>query len=111
MAERAGLFEGDDFDLSAFTPKKPATSEPLAEAVRAISETADFRSREPLQRKKPDRRHRTGRNEQLNLKVTSKARDMFYAITEQQGWVQGFTFERAVAALERELLNRAQVKE
>jgi hypothetical protein len=106
MAERAGLFEEDDFDVSSFTPKKPVTSEPQAEAVRAVSETADFRSREPVQGKKPDRRHRTGRNEQLNLKVTAKARDLFYAITDQQGWVQGFTFERAVAALERELLNK-----
>jgi hypothetical protein len=110
MPERAGLFEGDDFDVSAFTPKKPTRPEhqPPPEAVRAVGENANFRSREAAPVIKPaprkvDRRHRTGRNEQLNIKVRGPAKQMLYDISEAQGWVQGETFERAMEALQREL--------
>jgi hypothetical protein len=104
MAERAGLFE-EDLDLSTFTPKTSTKAEPAAEAIREVSEKVNFQSREPVAKsaKKADRRHRTGRNEQLNLKVKSEAKDLFYRINDAQGWVQGYTFERAVAALQREL--------
>ena len=104
MAERASIFE-DDMDLSAFTPSKSTKVAPPPEAIREVSERANFQSREPAPRlpKKADRRHRTGRNEQLNLKVRGDARDLFYRINDAQGWVQGYTFERAVQALQREL--------
>ena len=51
MAERVGLFEdAEDFDVSAFTPKKAVkTAEPPSEAVRAVSESVNFQSREPVQ--------------------------------------------------------------
>jgi hypothetical protein len=108
MAERVGLFEdADDFDLSAFAPKKALNSaEPPSEAVRAVSESVNFQSREPVQaaaRKAVQRRRRTGRNLQLNLKVGASTLESFYAITDRQGWVLGETLERAVAALQREL--------
>lgn len=108
MLERAGLFDGDDFDVTGFTPKKPSRQEqPPPEAVRAVGENANFRSREATPATKPakkaDRRHRTGRNDQLNIKVRSKAKQLFYDISEAQGWVQGETFERALEALQREL--------
>jgi len=111
MAERAGLFEDDsDFDVSAFTPKKSVKSaEPASEAVRAVSEAANFTSREPVQQlpRKADRRHRTGRNEQLNIKVDDKTFRLFYSIydthREKEGWVQGQVIERALKALQREL--------
>jgi hypothetical protein len=115
MAERAAVFEdSDDFDLSGFAPKKPAAKaapEPPAEAVRTVSESASFRSREPkpaakLSKKMP-RRRRTGRNEQLNLKVTAKTRESFYQITDREGWVLGETFEKAIEALQRELAARS----
>lgn len=111
MSERAGLFE-DDFDVSGFMPKKP-TPEPQAEAVRAVSESASFTSREPIQsKKKTDRRHRTGRNEQLNVKVTAKTLQLFYNITDTQNWVQGETIEKALEALQRELrLEKPRVRE
>jgi len=111
MSERAGLFE-EDFDVSAFTPKTPKP-EPEAEAIRAVSESASFVSREPVQtKKKADRRHRTGRNEQLNVKVTTKTLQLFYAITDAQNWVQGETIEKALEALQRELrLDKPQVRE
>jgi hypothetical protein len=107
MSQRAGLFEdADDFDVSAFTPKKAArTGEPPSEAVRAVSEGVDFKSREPLHTpaKKTQRRRRTGRNLQLSLKVDEKTLEAFYKITDGQNWCLGETLERAVAALQREL--------
>jgi|SRR5581483_2209813 len=105
MAERAGLFE-EDLDLSQFTPNKPAKAElPAPEAVRAIAEGAKFQSREPLKAPKPrqQRRYRTGRNIQLNTKVTLNTRDGFYEISDRYNWVLGETLERALQALKREL--------
>jgi hypothetical protein len=108
MSERAGLFDvGEDLDLSAFTPKKavkPAEARPAADAVRAVSEASNFRSREPGSiAKKVQRRRRTGRNLQLNLKVAAETFELFYEIADRHGWVLGETLERAVAALQREL--------
>jgi hypothetical protein len=108
MSERAKIFDdADDFDVSAFAPKMSPKTEPPPEAVRTVSETMHFQSRDPRppakSAKKTPRRRRTGRNKQLNLKVTAKASESFYEITDRQGWVLGETFERAIAALEREL--------
>jgi hypothetical protein len=52
------------------------------------------------------RRRRTGRNLQLNVKVAAKTLESFYEITDRQGWVLGETLERAIAALQRELTAR-----
>jgi hypothetical protein len=108
MTERAGLFDGsEDLDLSSFTPKKvvkPSEAPPAADAVRAVSEASNFRSREPVSiTRKVQRRRRTGRNLQLNLKVAAETFKSFYEIADRQGWVLGETLERAVAALQREL--------
>lgn len=105
MAERAGLFE-EDLDLSQFTPHRPAKAEqPSPEAVRAVAEGAKFQSREPSKVPKPtqQRRYRTGRNIQLNTKVTMSTRDGFYEISDRYNWVLGETLERALQALRREL--------
>ncbi|MBS1834564.1 MAG: stability/partitioning determinant [Acidobacteria bacterium] len=116
MAERAGLFEssgGDDFDLSSFTTKKTSPAPPV-EAVRTVSEAAQFVSREPVvaaaavPKKKKDRRHRTGRNEQLNIKVTAECLRLFYDLSDTHNWVQGETLERALAALQREIESTRQ---
>jgi hypothetical protein len=105
MAERAGLFE-EDLDLSQFTPQKPAKAEqPPREAVRAVAEGARFQSREPVKpaKQRQQRRYRTGRNIQLNTKVTMSTRDGFYEISDRYNWVLGETLERALQALRREL--------
>lgn len=105
---RAGLFDADD--LSDFTPAPPAASA-RPEAVRAVAEAAAFRSRGPhtaapsvtsTPRREP-RRHRTGRNVQLNLKVRQDTANSFYALADRLGLVLGEVFERAIEALEREL--------
>ncbi len=53
--------------------------------------------------RREQRRYRTGRNQQLNLKVTAQDAEAFYAIADARGWVLGETFARAIAALAREL--------
>jgi hypothetical protein len=104
MAERAGLFE-EDLDLSQFTPQKsPKVEQPPPEAVRAVAEGAKFQSREPARAKeRQQRRYRTGRNIQLNTKVTVSTRDGFYEISDRYNWVLGETLDRALQALRREL--------
>ena len=104
---RASVFGQDaDLDLSGFKPKAPA--EP--KQVRNVAEQAGFRSREALEPASPDeagrrepRRHRTGRNIQLNLKVRRETTDAFYKLADEQGWVLGEAFEHAVKALEEGL--------
>ena len=49
------------------------------------------------------RRYRTARNRQLNLKVTDEALRRFYAVADAQGLVLGQVFEQAVEALEDKL--------
>ena len=59
MAERAGLFEEEDLDLSQFTPHKPAKADqPPPDAVRAIAEGAKFPSREAVKAPKPRQQRR-----------------------------------------------------
>src|SRR5690348_8479548 len=94
--ERAPVFGTKD-DLSDFQPKPKKTD------VRAVAESAAFTSREPTQPRRAPRRYRTGRNQQLNLKVTASALHDFYALADRTGLVLGEVFERAVAALKREL--------
>jgi hypothetical protein len=111
--QRASIFNADEqpLDISSFAPKsRTDPSAPPPEEVRAVSQGANFRSREgadakPASKyKRSPRQHRTGRNVQVNIKAKMHTVDEFYAITDAHpGWVLGYTFERAVAALKREL--------
>jgi hypothetical protein len=112
MNDRASIFDnGTDFDVSGFAPKEPKVQEKKipVEKVRAISEAANFPSREAVAPAPPvpaaevpreQRRYRTGRNVQLNIKVKSETLDAFYNLADSQGWVLGETLERAVKALQ-----------
>ncbi|MEP6647972.1 MAG: stability/partitioning determinant [Saprospiraceae bacterium] len=104
-AERASMFGDDDLDLSAFQAA-PAGERPKIskDAIRTAAAERGFISREPeadlpLPAPARQRRYTTGRNRQLNLKVTEAALQRFYALADQQGWVLGETFEMAVNAL------------
>jgi hypothetical protein len=111
---RASIFEeAAELDVSGFAPKSAVDTEgPAKEEVRAVSEAARFPSREPKQPravaapKHVPRRHRTGRNVQLNLKAMQETVDKFYAITDKNGWVLGQTLEFAIQALDRELASK-----
>jgi hypothetical protein len=114
MSERASIFEDStDFDVSGFEPKRKEREGGTPSAkVRAVSEAAQFRSREPdrsapipesAPTKREPRRYRTGRNIQLNVKVRAETLESFYALADSHGWVLGETLERALAALKKEL--------
>jgi hypothetical protein len=120
MTGRASVFDNDtDFDVSGFAPKQEKRGgEAPPEIVRAVSQTASFRSREPLQpqatpkpepQKREPRRYRTGRNVQLNIKVRAETIESFYALADKEGWVLGETFERAIAALKKELAATSKI--
>jgi hypothetical protein len=113
---RASIFEEPAaLDLGGFAPKHAIDGNaPPPEQVKAVSQAAHFPSREAkILKHEPEtlskhtgRRYRTGRNVQLNVKVLQETFNDFYAVTEQQGWVLGYTLQRAVEALQRELANK-----
>ncbi len=111
---RASIFEDEDtgtLDVASFTPKTVVGKAPPVEQIRAVAEAANFKSREPAsekapqadKQKRPPRQYRTGRNVQFNVKALAETVNEFYAITDKQGWVLGYTLQRAVEALQREL--------
>src|SRR5580704_11856942 len=108
---RASIFEdAPALDVGSFAPKTAIdTKAPRAEQVRVVAEAAQFRSREAtapkteMQSKRSARQYRTGRNVQFNVKALKETVDAFYAVTDAQGWVLGYTLERAIEALQREL--------
>ena len=114
--KRASIFATDDaqgLDVSGFAPKTAIdTKAPPAEEVRAVSLAAQFRSREATapkpeaQSKRATRRYRTGRNVQFNVKALQKTVDAFYTVSEEQNWVLGYTLQRAIEALQRELKSK-----
>ncbi len=108
--KRASVFDAEaELDVSGFAPKAGVSPKAQPEQVRAVSEAANFQSREPSRQNVPSspkrepRRYRTGRNIQLNIKARADVIEAFYEIADRQGWILGETFERAVAALERDL--------
>ncbi|WP_274630926.1 stability/partitioning determinant [Arvimicrobium flavum] len=109
---RSSIFEDDGkLDLSDFKPKPaPDPTAPSSQEVRAVAERANFRSREASTRtdaaaapRPQQRRHRTGRNVQLNIKATGETVAAFNRLTQDNRWVAGETLQRALAALRREL--------
>jgi hypothetical protein len=111
--QRINFFDTPDIDIAAFKPKtREEVRAPTAEDVNTIAKAANFPSREakPVVAKTLEKRaprvHRTGRNVQFNVKASQETIDQIYSITEaHEGWVLGYTLERAVAALKRELEN------
>lgn len=110
--KRASIF-GDvvDLDLKGFAPKNRVdTKAPSREQVQAVAEAANFPSRQASAqtpksaKKRAPRIYRTGRNVQFSAKATQETVDAIYTITDANpGWVLGYTLERAVEALQREL--------
>jgi hypothetical protein len=112
---RASIFgdeETTSLDLKSFAPKaSPDAKAPAAEQVRAVAQAANFPSRESAatkpssKKQRPNRQYRTGRNVQLSIKALAETVDIFYAVTDEQKWVLGYTLQRAMDALQRELKN------
>ena len=104
--ERADLGFGAALDdLAEFTPKSKKPTKPKAHRNRSqkAAEAAGFRSREP---KSSDtarqRRRRTGRNVQFNLKAKPETIEVFCKVADANGWGLGETLEYAVELLARE---------
>jgi hypothetical protein len=95
--ERADPFAGGDLDVSGFTPASPR-SPPARAVIRKISEENNFPSRAAP---KVQRRRRTGRSVQVNIKATQETIDRLVAISDRRGWVFGETLEHALGALEQ----------
>lgn len=101
--------ELDNFDPAAWTkPKaKPANDKPKAADTKKAAEAAGFRSREPAATKEPpaelpkQRRRRTGRNVQFNLKTRAETIEEFCRIADEKGMGLGEAFEFATELLAR----------
>ena len=102
---RVDPFAGD-LDLSEFKPapvKKPPVRK---DAIREVSEANNFPSRAPERGKLAkaavvQRRRRTGRNVQFNIKATPETIARFTALADKHGLVFGELLERALEAFER----------
>ncbi|MDP4026607.1 stability/partitioning determinant [Methylobacterium sp. NEAU 140] len=110
--ERASLGFGDELDnldpAEFAKPKRPANDKPKPEEARRAAEAAGFRSREPVKAgaalpKAPvqQRRRRTGRNVQFNVKLKQETIDGLTAIADANEWGLGETLEKALVLLER----------
>jgi hypothetical protein len=91
-------------DVSGFTPAdNVSTPRARPEVIRQVSEAHNFPSRTPT---RLQRRRRTGRTVQINVKATAEVAERFIAISDAHRWPYGETLEHALAALERALTSK-----
>lgn len=102
-------FDPDAFGRESWSAAHPKPRAPApAETARSLAESVGFKSRESAPPAEPasapparaDRRRRTGRNAQFNLKARPETIAAFCAVADRQGWGLGETLEKAVALLE-----------
>ena len=101
---RAKIGFGDALgDLDSFAPSRSLKPAAQPEAAAA----AGFKRREPVVEQptpiKQQRRHRTGRNVQINIKAKQETLDQFYATVEAMGGSVGEAFEVAVELLRQKI--------
>lgn len=91
-------------DLDDFTPAAKPKSKPASTAaIDVIAEKGGFPSRNTAAPEKPIRRGRiTGRNRQVNIKVTDQTAALFYRMSEERDLPLGALLQKALEALERE---------
>ncbi len=112
-ARRADPFTGD-IDISGFSPTIPKKPPVQKEVIREVSEQNNFPSRAPARAAaspkpvvetklmKQQRRRRTGRNVQFNIKATAETVERFTALADKHGLVFGELLERALDAFQRD---------
>nr|WP_314121361.1 stability/partitioning determinant [uncultured Brevundimonas sp.] len=92
----------DDLGAGDFKPRPIARPDP--EAARRVAEEGGYADPAPtLASDDTQRRHRTGRTAQLNLKVTPENRARFAAMADDAGVSMNVLFERALRSLEESL--------
>lgn len=94
-------------DLDDFAPQ-PKAHPVAADAIDQLAKASGFPSRKaqaslpsdvsPVAR--PQRRHTTGRNRQINIKATEETIATLYRIADARGVPLGAVLEQALAALE-----------
>ena len=97
-------------DVSDFSPATSTRRRPPSDEIDAASLGSRFKSREPdtsaavhdPSSKRRPMVYRTGRNVVFSAKTTRETVEQFYALAEANGWKANETFEKAVAALQRE---------
>jgi hypothetical protein len=110
MSERASIFDKPKpaIDVSGFAPRSDSEVRPRPEDLEQLTRGSKFRSREgaepdPAPARVQQRRRRTGRNVQFNIRATQQVIDEFKALSEEMDWPDGLTLEKALRALKREL--------
>lgn len=105
--ERLNPF-ADASDLDDFSPKaaEPKRKPVDTAGIDLIAETQGFPSRQPKKEPEhatpaPQRRYRTGRNQQLNIKATAETVAQFNQMVTSLGITSGELLERALAALQK----------
>lgn len=109
MSERASIFGKPKLDVAGFAPRTDEQLRPLPEQLDELTRGSKFRSREgvePATTRVEQRRRRTGRNVQFNIRATQRVIDEFKALSESQDWPDGLTLERALNALKREMADQ-----
>jgi hypothetical protein len=112
MSDRASIFQKSALDIGSFGLRTGPDERPAPEQLDELTRGSKFRSRETVDqpreiaephRVSEQRRRRTGRNVQFNIRATQAVINEFKSISERQDWPDGLTLERALEALKREL--------
>lgn len=89
----------DDIDAGDFKPRPIERPDPAV--ARRVAEEGGYTSGATMRAPgDTQRRYRTGRTAQLNLKVTPEIRQRFAAMADEAGVSMNELFERALRALE-----------
>lgn len=105
MNERVDAF-ANMAELPAFNTKPKAGKPVPEETITQLAEDNGFPSRQPMKTVKPTRRkpriHRTGRNQQLNVRAKAETVAKIYKLADDRGVLISQVLEMAIEALERE---------
>jgi len=107
MSGPASIFEKTKLDIGDFAPRADDPGRPQSEQLNELTRGSKFRSRESAEPETPgrvqQRRRRTGRNVQFNIRATQQVIDEFKALSERMDWPDGLTLEHALAALREKI--------
>jgi len=106
MNERRKTFgtdpgSADDLGAGVFQPRPIARPDP--DAARRVAREGGYASDAQQLSSIAQRRHRTGRTSQLNIKVTADHKARFTALADSMNVSLSVTFERALKALEQSM--------
>ena len=107
IMSRVNPFENllDEFPLKSKNQVKKSV-ENEKELIDRIAEDNNFPSRQATHKEdavlvKQQRRYRTGRNQQLNIKATEQTINKFYRLADKENITLGELLERALDAFEK----------